>query len=249
MNLEFDIVIPARYESSRLPGKLLEDICGKSMIRRVIERSFTSSATRVIVAYDDERIRAEVESVTNAVTCKTSPAHPCGTDRVAEAVQNLGLPDERMIVNVQGDEPMITGSVINRVAQMLHGSEAASVATAAQPIDAWSQLNDPNVVKCAIDRDGYALYFSRSPIPWQGSARPASVRALHHIGIYAYRVGYLVRHAGREVCGLEVAEKLEQLRVLYNGDRIVVAVDKEYRSLGVDTYRELELVRRLVADA
>ena len=248
MKVQFDIVIPARYDSSRLPGKLLEDICGKSMINRVIERADSSFAERVIVAYDDDRIKADVESSTDAITCKTSFDHPSGTDRVAEAVTKMDLPDDRIVVNVQGDEPLIPGSLINRVAEILQETKGAKVATAAIPIDSQAQLNDPNVVKCVTDREGFALYFSRSPIPWSRSKSQEKALALHHIGIYAYRAGYLIQHARREVCTLEAEEKLEQLRVLYNGDKIIVAIEEKFESLGVDTPQDLEYVRRLLAN-
>ncbi len=249
MKSSFDIVIPARYHSSRLPGKLLEDICGKSMIKRVIECAKTSAAEKIIIAYDDDRIGLEVESIPETVACKTSPDHPSGTDRVAEAVTKLGLADDRIIVNVQGDEPMIPGALIDRVAGRLFEADEAKVATAVQPLQNHSQFHDSNVVKCVIDRDGYALYFSRSPIPWNSAGPVENATAFHHIGIYAYFAGYLVQHAHRDVCPLEAAERLEQLRVLYNGDKIVVVIEEDYESLGVDTPQDLEIVRRLLADS
>lgn len=248
MNIPYDIVIPARYHSSRLPGKLLEDIGGKSMIKRVIERAKSSSAERVIVAYDDERIRSEIDSIPDTVVCKTSPDHPSGTDRVAEAVTKLCLPANRIIVNVQGDEPMIPGALIDRVAGTLSEAGEAKVATAVKPLHNSSQLHDPNVVKCVIDRDGHALYFSRSPIPWSSSESIGNASTFHHIGIYGYFTGYLIQHAQRDVCPLEAAERLEQLRVLYNGDKIVVVIEEDYESFGVDTPQDLEYVRQLIAN-
>ncbi len=248
MSIPYDIVIPARFHSSRLPGKLLEDICGKSMIKRVIECAKSSSAERIIVAYDDERICSEIESIPDTVACKTSPDHPSGTDRVAEAVTKLSLPDDRIIVNVQGDEPMIPGTLIDRVAGKLSEADQAKVATAVKPLRNYSQLQDSNVVKCVIDQDRYALYFSRSPIPWNLSESIENGSTFHHIGIYAYFVGYLVQHARRDVCPLEAAERLEQLRVLYNGDKICVVIEEDYESLGVDTPQDLEYVRRLFAN-
>ena len=247
MAIPFDVVIPARFHSSRLPGKLLEDIAGKSMIQRVIECAKTSSAQNVIVAYDDERIKKEVEATTDAVICSTSPDHPSGTDRVAEAVTQLGLAEDRIVVNVQGDEPMIPGHLIDHVVRKLHEASEAKVATAAIPLTGSEDFANPNVVKCVVDQNDHALYFSRCSIPWHNSDTPNDVSALHHIGIYAYRVGYLIEHAQREVCPLESSEKLEQLRVLFNGDKIVVAVEQDYFSPGVDTPEDLEQVRRLFA--
>ena len=248
MGIPYDIIIPARYQSSRLPGKLLEDICGKTMIRRVIECVRSSSAERIIVAYDDDRIGSEVKSIPDTVVCKTSPDHPSGTDRVAEAVTKLGLPDDRIIVNVQGDEPMIRGAFVDRVAGTLFEANEAKVATAVGPLTNHAQLHDPNVVKCVIDQNGHALYFSRAPIPWNLSESIENASTFHHIGIYAYFAGYLVQHARREVCPLEATERLEQLRVLYNGDKIAVVVEQDYESLGVDTPQDLEYVRRLLAN-
>ncbi|MDE0308883.1 MAG: 3-deoxy-manno-octulosonate cytidylyltransferase [Acidiferrobacterales bacterium] len=248
MNCPFDIVIPARYHSSRMPGKLLEDICGKSMIKRVIERAKTSGAENVIVAYDDERIGPEIESVSGAVACKTSFDHPSGTDRVAEAVATLGLPNDRIVVNLQGDEPLIPPALIDRVAAALSEADEAAVATAAKPLRCHSELRDPNIVKCVVDHNSYALYFSRSAIPWHTSQTIESEIAFHHIGIYAYYAGYLVQHAQREVCPLEAAERLEQLRVMYNGDRIIVVIEESYESLGIDTPQDLEYARQLLAD-
>lgn len=246
MNVPFDIVIPARYESSRLNGKLLLDICGKSMIHRVVERAFTSSAERVIVAVDDVRIEREVQRHTNATVCRTSKHHPSGTDRVAEAVTMLQSPPQRIVVNVQGDEPLIVGKLIDRVAFKLSEAQWAQVATAAKPLSQMEDLMNPNTVKCVVDKNGNALYFSRSQIPWTASENPTLSAYLQHIGIYAFRTSYLVQHAKRKVCSLETTEKLEQLRVLYNGDQIAVCVDESYEAIGVDTQQDLERVRKIV---
>ena len=247
MSLDFDIVIPARYQSSRFPGKLLADVCGKSMIQRVVECAYASSAKRVIVAVDDERMEAEVARTTDAIICRTSESHPSGTDRVAEAVQQLNLPQDRIVVNVQGDEPLIGGKLIDNVAAKLSSTNEAQVATAAKPLTNVQDWNNPNIVKCVVDRNGYALYFSRSPIPWKQSNSSLESIKLQHVGIYAYRVSYLIEHAKREVCPLEAAEKLEQLRVLFNGDRIAVCVDDSYEALGVDTPEDLERIEQLIS--
>ena len=242
----FDVVIPARYESSRLPGKLLLDICGRSMIHRVVDGAFRSSAERVIVAVDDERIGREVAAHTDAMVCSTSVHHPSGTDRVAETVTLLNLPQDRIVVNLQGDEPLIRGELIDQVAMKLYQSEYAQVATAASPLRSNEDLTDRNTVKCVIDELDNALYFSRSPIPYVTSGKLRPSLHLQHIGIYAYRAAYLQLHAKREVCALEAAESLEQLRVLYHGDRIVVHMEDTYESIGVDTEKDLERVRELI---
>ncbi len=246
MKVPFDIVIPARYKSSRLPGKLLLDICGQTMIHRVVNGAFTSSAERVIVAVDDERIGDEVTANTEAIVCLTSTHHPSGTDRVAEAVDLLELPKGRIVVNLQGDEPLIRGELIDRVAMKLHECSRAQVATAASPLRSSEDLADRNTVKCVVDKKDNALYFSRSPIPYFSSGKPHSSLHFQHIGIYAYRAAYLQLHAKRQVCALEAAESLEQLRVLYHGDRIVVHLEDEYESIGVDTEQDLERVRKLI---
>lgn len=246
---EFDVVIPARYESSRLPGKLLCEICGKTMIQRVVERAFMSSAQQVCVAVDDERIADNVSKMTDAVVVFTSPDHMSGSDRIAEAVQLLGVPGSRTIVNVQGDEPLIDPDLIDCVAEVLQADSNASIGTAAKPMDLKAFGSDPNRVKCVVDRNNRALYFSRSAIP---SIRDSCARdtalGLAHIGIYAYTADYLVNeHARRESSPLEKAERLEQLRALYHGDTIAVHIDRDYQGHGVDTQRDLEKVREIIA--
>ncbi len=250
-NTEFTVMIPARYGSSRLPGKLLADICGKSMIQRVIEQAMESAANKVIVAVDDERIADNVTAATSATVISTSPNHASGTDRLAEAAELLRLPADQIIVNLQGDEPLMPPTLINQVAEVLQTNPQASIGTAAVPMDAATDCRDPNRVKCVVDRNNQALYFSRSAIPWNDRNRRAGAAVgLQHIGIYAYTVDYLVqRHARREVCMLEKVERLEQLRALYHGDIIVVHIDEDYRGIGVDTAEELEQVRELIASA
>ena len=250
-HLEFDVVIPARYESSRLPGKLLADICGKTMIQRVVERAMTSAAKTVIVAVDDDRIGEHVADKTAATVVSTASDHASGSDRIAEAVSLLDLPGERTIVNVQGDEPLICAELINQVAATLHNDSSASMGTAATPMDLDAHGDDPNRVKCVVDRYSRALYFSRSVIPWAGrSVTGSDLKGLHHIGIYAYTVNYLVhQHASREVCDLEKNEGLEQLRALYYGDTIAVHVTDNYDGIGVDTSEDLDRVRAVIANS
>jgi len=216
------------------------------MIQRVIERAFESSAQNVFVAVDDERIASVVQAASDAKVCRTRSDHVSGTDRVAEAVTRLGLSGDRIVVNVQGDEPLICAKLIDKVAAALLEHPDAEVSTAASPITSQQDWTDSNVVKCAIDCDGYALYFSRCSIPYGTSQTGSRVRGLHHIGIYAYRAGYLVEHAKRPACKLELTERLEQLRVLFNGDRIAVHVDENYKALGVDTAEDLARVVQMV---
>ena len=216
------------------------------MIHRVVLGAFTSSAERVIVAVDDERIGQEVTAHTEAIVCPTSVHHPSGTDRVAEAVTLLNLPQDRIVVNLQGDEPLIRGELIDQVAKKLYESNHAQVATAASPLRCHEDLTDRNTVKCVVDVLDNALYFSRAPIPYDSSDRLQPSLHLQHIGIYAYRAAYLQLHAKREVCELEAAESLEQLRVLYHSERIVVHMEENYESIGVDTEKDLERVKELI---
>ncbi len=242
--LAFDVVIPVRYESSRFPGKPLADIGGKTMIHRVIECAQKSSAQRVIVAVEDVRIEHEVKKNTSAEVVHTSKRHLSGTDRVAEAVRLFELQDDRIVVNVQGDEPLMPGSLIDKVAAKLHQNlPKAKVATAARPVSSNLFGANPNKVKCVVDKNYFALYFSRSQIPWTSSN---NITVLHHIGIYAYTVGYLLKHSNREPCELEKTERLEQLRVLFHGDRIAVCIDSCYEGVGVDTKQDLDLVRNRI---
>ncbi len=251
MSTQFDIVIPARYESSRLPGKLLADICGKSMIQRVVERAMTSSADRVIVAVDDDRIGNHVSKVTTATVVATDRDHASGSDRIAQAVRLLKIPGERTIVNVQGDEPLMSGSLIDAVAAVLHSDPQAAMGTAAVPFDLDNYGSDPNRVKCVVDKYNRALYFSRSVIPWTKNTQAKRTdQGLHHIGIYSYTVDYLVEcHAKRTVCQLEAREALEQLRALYHGDTIAVHVTHNFRGIGVDTQDDLDRVRAVIAES
>ncbi len=244
----FDVVIPARFASARFPAKLLADICGKTMIQRVVECAMSSSAEQVIVAVDDERIADNVRLTTSATVIATSEDHASGTDRIAEAVQKMKLPGERMIVNVQGDEPLMPGELIDQVVTVLQTDSQAVIGTAAVPMNLDIHGNDPNRVKCIIDRHNRALYFSRSVIPYRTKTNQENARTgLHHIGIYAYTVDYLVhKHASRDVCPVEKEEGLEQLRALYHGDTIAVHIDENYRGIGVDTQDDLDLVRSII---
>lgn len=252
MKPAFTVVIPARYASSRLPGKPLQDIAGKPMIRHVWEQACKSAAQRVVVATDDSRI-VEACSAFGAEVLLTRPDHESGTDRLAEVAQALGLAAEAIVVNVQGDEPLIPPVVIDQVAANLAAHPEAAIATLAEPLADAQALFNPNVVKVLSDIDGLALTFSRAPLPWardgfaeDRSVLPAGVPYRRHIGIYAYRAGFLADFVAWGPCWLETTECLEQLRALWHGQRIHVADAVEAPPTGVDTAEDLERVRRLL---
>jgi len=239
----FTVVIPARYASTRLPGKILADIAGAPMIAHVVDRARESSATRVIVATDDQRIADAVKSL-NCEVCMTRADHESGSDRLAEVVEKLGFADDQIIVNVQGDEPLIPGRLIDQVAAALEASSEAAMSTAAKAIDNDADLANPNVVKVVFTLAGKALYFSRAPIPYERDERHTN--AWHHIGIYAYRASFLKRYDQLEHSSLEQTESLEQLRVLDNGDSIMVETVDYDTGIGVDTAEDLERVRHII---
>jgi 3-deoxy-manno-octulosonate cytidylyltransferase (CMP-KDO synthetase) len=249
----FKVVIPARYASTRLPGKPLADIGGKPMVVRVVEAALRCSATDVWVATDDERVRAVVASHGYQVLM-TDPQHASGTDRLAEVVTALDWTDDEIVVNVQGDEPLIEPALIDSVAAVLAADSAAAVATAAHPLADPDDFFNPNVVKVVCDGEGRALYFSRAPIPWARDAfadsprqLPANLGAMRHIGIYAYRAGFLRRYGQLDPSPLEGIEALEQLRVLWHGFVIRVAGFDHPPEPGVDCAEDLERVRRRFA--
>jgi 3-deoxy-manno-octulosonate cytidylyltransferase (CMP-KDO synthetase) len=250
--MSYTIVIPSRYGSSRLPGKPLLDIAGKPMVQHVWERARQSNATRIIIATDDEKIFS-IASGFGAEVCMTSTTHASGTDRLQEVANQLELDDEHIIVNVQGDEPLIPPAVINQVASNLATASGASMATLCEPIGVASELIDPNTVKVVTNETGMALYFSRAPIPFPrdfslvaGTQLPTSYTWFRHIGIYAYRVKFLHQYVGWEPAPLEQLEQLEQLRALYNGARIHVEKSRETVPGGVDTQQDLDAVRETV---
>ncbi len=247
----FHVVVPARYASTRLPGKPLADIAGKPMIVRVVEAALMSAAGDVHVATDDERVRAAVEAHGYAVRM-TRGDHASGTDRIAEVADALGWHDDEIVVNVQGDEPLIEPALIDAVAQALARDDEAMVATAAQPLNSAGDFFSYNVVKVVCNSVGRALYFSRAPIPWARDAfavdrerLPADLGALRHIGIYAYRAGFLRRFGGLAPSPLESTEALEQLRVLWHGYGIRVITVDHPPEPGVDTPEDLERVRSI----
>ena len=243
----FIVVIPARLASTRLPGKVLLDIAGEPMVRHAYARACASGADRVIVAVDDERV---ARAVPGAETCLTSVAHRSGTERIAEVVERLELDPASIIVNVQADEPLLPPELIRQVAVNLATREDADVATLCEPIESVDAVFDPNVVKVVRDRAGNALYFSRAPIPWHRTAflRRGEWRAgehFRHVGLYAYRAGYVRRYVERPPVALEAAESLEQLRVLANGGTVHVDVAMSPPGPGVDTEADLAAVRAL----
>lgn len=252
MSQAFTVVIPARFASSRLPGKPLQDIAGKPMIQHVWEQAQKSSAQRVVVATDDPRIVEACQGF-GAEVVMTCVGHNSGTDRLAEVAGQLGLDGDAIVVNVQGDEPLIPPIIIDQVATNLAANPQAGIATLAEPIEDVQALFNPNVVKVVTDKQGLALTFSRAPLAWARDAfaksrdeLPEGVPYRRHIGIYAYRVGFLHDFVGWGPCWLEDTECLEQLRALWNGVRIHVADALEAPAAGVDTAEDLERVRRLL---
>ncbi len=244
----FRVVIPARYASTRLPGKPLRAIAGRPMILHVCERARESGAEQVVVATDDERIHAAVAAGGFDVVM-TDPAHPSGTDRIVEVVERLAWEDDVIVVNLQGDEPAMPAALLSQVADTLETHDQAVMATLGATLQRAADLTDPNVVKLVTDRDGYALYFSRAAIPWYRDhfasgmeSLPDSHVVMRHIGLYAYRVGFLKTYAGLPVSPLEQAESLEQLRVLWNGYRIAVRAASEAPGQGVDTPADLQRI-------
>ncbi|WP_027966551.1 3-deoxy-manno-octulosonate cytidylyltransferase [Halomonas halocynthiae] len=255
---DFIVVIPSRYDSSRLPGKPLADIGGLPMVQRVWQQTRNSSASRRIVAVDDPRICQALEG-SGAEVLMTRVDHPSGTDRLAEVVTQLALPDDAIVVNVQGDEPLIPAALIDQVAALLAADPLASIATLAEPITDKASLFNPNVVKVVVNVQGRALYFSRAPIPWQregwegqddalsDDSQLANGGWLRHVGIYAYRVGFLRAFQQWPPAPLEELEQLEQLRALYHGHAIQVGLAIETHPAGVDTAEDLERVRDFIS--
>lgn len=251
--MSFTVVIPARYASTRLPAKPLKEIAGKPMIQHVYERACESAARQVIIATDDVRIEAAAKKF-GARVCMTSAAHTSGTDRLQEVVAQLQLADNEIVVNVQGDEPLIPAQVINQVAANLAAMAGAGMATLSEPIHSLADFRNPNIVKVVADTQGRALYFSRAPIPWPRDhfaqpdvqGLPADFPAQRHIGIYAYRVSLLHKFVGWSPAPLEKIESLEQLRVMWNGELIHIAEAVVAVPGGVDTEEDLQRIKALL---
>jgi 3-deoxy-manno-octulosonate cytidylyltransferase (CMP-KDO synthetase) len=247
--MSFTVVIPARYGSTRLPGKPLLEIAGKPMVQRVWEQARCSAAGQVVIATDDARI-ADAAQAFGAQVCMTSTDHPSGTDRLQQVAQEMGWPDDHIVVNVQGDEPLIPPVVIDQVALNLADHAQAGMATLCEDITELDELINPNAVKVVSDVRGMALYFSRAPIPWPRDAfaegqqlMPGQGNWYRHIGIYAYRTGFLHEYVTWQPAPVEQLEHLEQLRALYNGVSIHVARASQSVPGGVDTEEDLNAVR------
>lgn len=237
----FHIIIPARYASTRLPEKMLKDIEGKPLIQRTYEQAMRCGAETVTIATDDERIQ-KVALAFGAPVCMTSMMHTCGTERLAEAASILGLSDDAIVVNVQGDEPLLPAFAVKNAVQQLIQYPMAKVATLCSPIVDTETFFNPNIVKVVLDAQGFALYFSRAPIPWDRGAEGFST-AYRHIGIYAYRAQLLQQFLSWPPSVLEQIELLESLRILSQGEKIHVSLMHEVIPAGVDTAADLEKVR------
>lgn len=246
--MNYTVVIPARYASTRLPGKPLADIAGKPMIVRVMEQAKKSSANRVIVATDNQQVFDVVKSFGGEVVL-TNEKHSSGTERLAEVIDLCGFSDDEVIVNVQGDEPLIPPTIIDQVANNLVAFNTG-MATLAVPIDSVEEAFNTGAVKVVMDKEGYALYFSRATIPWERDRFAKDLNTLgdfylRHIGIYAYRAGFIRRYISWQPSQLEQIEMLEQLRVLWYGEKIHVEKAKEIPAIGVDTQDDLDKVRAI----
>jgi len=248
----FHVVIPARHASTRLPGKPLLPISGKPMVVRVAEQAAQSGAQQIWVATDHHAI-ANVVHEHGFKACLTKDTHASGTDRIAEVAEQHGWPDDTIVVNVQGDEPLIPPALIRAVAEHLHDHPECAIATACHTLHDEASLRNPNIVKAVLDKNGNALYFSRAPIPWPRDASaqqqplPADLPVLRHIGIYAYRVSFLRVYGQLAPAAIEQFEALEQLRALYHGYKIGVFVTDEAPPAGVDTEQDLHAARQIFA--
>lgn len=243
--MTFYVVIPARYASTRLPGKPLLDIAGKPMVIRVAEQAAKSGASEIVIATDFEKI-SQIAAQHGIQAVMTRIDHASGTDRIAEVADKRNWADDAIVVNVQGDEPLIDPTLIQEVAHHLANSKDAVMATACHPIHDETALLNPNIVKVVIDANGNALYFSRAPIPYpRDDVYKSHIQAHRHIGIYAYRVGFLKKYAQLAMTALEKIESLEQLRVLSHGYKIGVTITENAPASGVDTQEDLDYVRSL----
>jgi 3-deoxy-manno-octulosonate cytidylyltransferase (CMP-KDO synthetase) len=242
--MSFTVLIPARLASTRLPNKPLADIGGAPMIVRVAQRSALAGAAQVVVACDSEQIMAACAAHgVKAVLTKVD--HPSGSDRLAEACDLLGLEDERIVVNVQGDEPLIDPQLIAQVANLLKNSPLAGMGTAAHAIESIADQNNPNIVKVVLDAQSHALYFSRSLIPFNRDGHANAPKPLRHVGIYSYRAGFLRQFPKLPQAPIEVSESLEQLRALWHGHKIAVHIASQAPGPGVDTPEDLTRARTL----
>ncbi|VAW62247.1 3-deoxy-manno-octulosonate cytidylyltransferase [hydrothermal vent metagenome] len=246
MMTEFHIVIPARYASSRFPGKPLVEIDGKTMLQHVYNVAAKSSASNIVIATDDVRIAQVAESFCSDVLM-TSEQHHSGTDRLAEVCQIKRWGDDEIVVNLQGDEPLTPIALLHQVANNLHSNQAASIATLSTPLLSAAEIDDPNIVKLVSDAQGYAMYFSRASIPFERETGDMKhISQYHrHLGIYAYRVAFLNAYSQMPQCELESIERLEQLRAMYYGHKIHIEQAVELPGPGIDTPEDLEKITSL----
>ena len=248
----FTVIIPARFESSRLPGKPLKDIHGKPMIQWTWLQAKRSGAARIIIATESQEVKAACEGF-GAEVCLTSEYHQSGTERIAEVIELSGLQDDEIIVNVQGDEPMLPPELIHQVAEGLEAHPHIQMATLCEPIDDVATVFDPHAVKVSRDVNDCAINFSRAPLPWSrdtflknSQTLPENWAYKRHIGLYAYRAGFVKHYVAWPACDLEHVEKLEQLRVLWHGEKILVLDALCDAGVGVDTPEDLARVRQLL---
>lgn len=247
------VIIPARYASTRLPGKPLKLLAGKPMLQHVYERALESQAQEIIIATDDQRVVDAAEGF-GAKVCMTSDQHNSGTDRIAEVIDHYDWQDDEILVNLQGDEPLMPATLINQVATGLAEHPDAVTSTLATAVDTTQQIADENTVKVVIDEAGYALYFSRAAIPWvrgnmqwgQPVADDLQQHFLRHIGLYAYRAGFVREYIHWPVAPIEALESLEQLRILWHGKKIQVSIAAEVPPEGVDTEEDFQRMDKLL---
>lgn len=243
--MSFHILIPARFDSQRLPGKLLIEVSGKPLIQYVYERALLCKAESITIATDDLRIKEAAESF-GATVCMTSPKHSSGTQRLAEAVQTIGLEDEAIVVNIQGDEPLISPKAVQQAVSAVIDNPSAAVSTLCTPIVDPEEVFDSDIVKVVLDKEGFALYFSRAPIPWDRSVFELKGVHFRHIGLYAYRVNALKQYSKWTESPLETVERLEQLRFLWNGEKIHASVVEEPLPPGIDSEVDLTRFKKIV---
>lgn len=251
--MSFRIVIPARFASSRLPGKPLRDICGKPMIAHVIEKAKQSKAEEVIVATDSQKIADAIAGLDVRV-CMTREDHQSGTERLSEVIEQLGFNDEQILINLQGDEPMMPAVCLNQVGEALENDSSVKMATLCTPLSDINELFDPHAVKVVRDINDYALYFTRAAVPWSRDCfnetpreMPAQQSYQRHIGLYGYRAGFIRQYLDWQSSDIEKTESLEQLRVLYHGEKIKVITAQMPPGPGVDTLDDLNRVCELLS--
>lgn len=241
MTVQYKVIIPARYAATRLPGKVLEEIAGKPLLQHVYETARDSRAESVIIATDDKRI-SDCAASFGAEVIMTSRDHASGTERLAEVMETTGEPEDAVIVNLQGDEIGMPPALLDQVAGLLSTDTGRKMSTLCEVLDDEAAFHDPNIVKVVFDRNGVALYFSRAPIPWP--REPGKRECYRHIGLYAYRAGFLKVFRRMQKSRLEVIESLEQLRALYHGEKIYIDIACKKPGFGIDTVEDLARARQ-----